>query len=107
MLRTDSRTIMLVTPISIKAEFISHYQGKFLNFEIGDGLSIHFLPTSPLVGFAAYQEGAFSDYHPPDNYPSLEIRYGKGAKKKSPEEEEQLFDSFPIAEPHEWTSPPP
>lgn len=82
------------TPISIKAEFISYYKGKCLNFEIGDGLSIHFLPTSPLVGFAAYQEGAYADYHPPDYYPSLEIRYGKGVKKKASEEEGQLFESF-------------
>jgi hypothetical protein len=61
---------------------------------MADGLSVHFAPSSPLVGFAAYQEEAYGDYHAPDNYPSLEIRYQKNAKKKTPEEEKELFESL-------------
>lgn len=94
LIRAGSKTVLLVNPISLKAQFICYYKGKSLSFDLGDGVSIHFVPVSALVGFAASDEGAYGEYHPPDSYPSLEIRYAVGAKKKSPEEEEHLFESF-------------
>src|SRR6185369_8586896 len=94
LIRTNSKTVLLVSPISLKAQFICYYKGKTLTFDLGDGVSIHVVPVSVFVGFVAYQEGAYGDYHPPDNYPSLEIRYGNGVKKKTSEEEDHLFESF-------------
>ena len=94
-IRTDRRTLMLVEPISLKAQFISYYQGRNVNFPFGGGITMHFHPMNALVAVAAYKSEAYSRHsYPPEDYPSLEILYPDGVEKKSPAEEERFFESF-------------
>ena len=52
-IRTDRRTLMLVEAISLKAQFISYYQGRKVSFPFGGGITMHFHPVNALVAVAA------------------------------------------------------
>jgi hypothetical protein len=94
VIHTKRRTILLVHPVSLKAQYIAFYKGKALNFKVNDTVSLHFHPVHPIVGFIGLQQDAFNEHLAPDMYPCVEILYASGSQKLSEEDEQKLLESF-------------
>jgi hypothetical protein len=91
-IRTNGRTLMLVHPESLKAQFICYREEQKLTFSFKKDISLHFHANDPLVQYVAVKNGSDFEYLPA--YASLAIQYSAKQKHIPDKEEEQLLESL-------------
>jgi hypothetical protein len=94
IIRTASRTIMVVSPENVKAEYISFHEEESLSLKFNDTISFSFQPVSAVVGVVVLRRDWYQHDFSPDLYFSVELLYAAGTQKLPDNEELNLLDSF-------------